>query len=364
MLLYMMNSSRRLPFWFLVFLCLTAVILAGCRSQPTSAPTAVGFAHDHLVYIGHEQQVQVYDVSRLDNLQLIATWAVPGPVRRIVTDGARAYVAHHPSVNSWSTETGPPDGGVQLVDVSRPRQPQIQGYFRTRSGAEDVVLQGHVVYVIDWDGVYAVDWRNPAHPQETSNLPQRSNSLEVDGDLLLGGWGNCSIRTGFCSGGLWLADISQRQKPRLLAEIPSEQDPVYSVGLLPTAAHRYAVMAGRGLWVVDVTNPAAPREVARQTVADGFYYSRVVVKENYAILTTDAHIRVYEMSRPEAPRLVGQMDWPSPPLDMMLAGNGRHLYLASWDGLAVIDVSDPQRPFLAAATYANPIPPPAPTASP
>jgi hypothetical protein len=362
MLLFMMNSSTRLPYELLVSWCLTAVILAGCRSQP--APTAAGFAHDHLVYIGHEQQVQVYDVSRLDNVQLIATWEVPGPVRRIVTDGARVYVAHHPSVNSWSTEIGPPDGGVQLVDVSRPRQPQIQAYFRTHSGAEDVVLQGNIVYVADWEGVYAVDWRNPTHPQEMASLPQLSNSLEVDGNLLLGGWGNCSFRTGFCSGGLWLADISQPQKPQLLAEIPFEQNPGYNVALLPMAARRYALVAGRGLWVVDVTNPAAPQEVSRQEVVDGFYHSRVVVKETYAILITDAHIRVYDVSRPEAPQLIGQMDWSSPPLDVMLAGNGRHLYLASWDGLAVIDVSDPQRPFLAAATYANPISPPASTAIP
>lgn len=342
---------------------LTTIIFTACRSQPAPEFPAGAFGHDHYVYIGNEYQVQVYDVSRADDLRLIASWDVPGRVRRIVTDGSKAYVIHRPSSDSWLSETTPADGGVQLVDISQPDRPQIQGYFHDRSGAEDLFLHGKLVYVADWEGLYVVEWSVPDKPRELINLSQRSGSIEVDGALLLGVWGGCGMRSGPCTGGLWLVDISQPQKPLFLGEISSEQSPAYDIALLKTPTNQYALVAGRGLWVVDISNPALPQEVVFQEVTDGFYHSRIVVKEHYAILASDANIRVYDMSQPEKPLLIGQMEWYSPPLDMMLASDGYHVYVATWDGLSIVDVRDPQRPFLVASNH-TPILPPMPTLAP
>ncbi len=343
---------------------LLGLLLAACRPQPTPEPATGDFGYGRYVYIGHENQVQVYDVSTPENPRLITTWETAGRVRRIVTNGHRAYVAHWPSEESWDSAAGPPDGGVQLVDISRPHQPQIEGYFRTRHLAEDLAVHGDLVYVSDWENLYALEWPTPNSPREVTSLPQGLVAIEAENNLLLGVWGGCSFRSGACQGRLWLADIGDLQTPVFLGEFVPELRPGYDVALLKTATHRYALVAGHGLWVVDITNPAAPQEVAYQEATDGFYHSQLVVKDSIAIMASDTNIRVYDVSQPERPLLVGQMDWHSPPVDMMWGNNDHHLYVATWDGLAIVDVGDPQRPFLVTSVPNTPIPPPQPTATP
>lgn len=343
---------------------LLGLLLAACRPQPASELTTGGFGYGHYVYIGHENQVQVYDVSTPENPQFIIAWETPGRVRRIVTDGQRAYVVHWPAETGEMGSVGPPDGGVQLVDIRRPQQPQIEGYFTTRQLAEDLAVHGTLVYASDWENLYTLEWPTPDSPREVTSLPQGLGAVEVEDNLLLGVWGSCSFRSGACEGGLWLADISESQMPVFLGEFVPELRPGYDVALMKTAAHRYALVAGHGLWVVDITDPAAPQEVAYQKVTDGFYHSQLVVKENIAIMASDSNIRVYDVSQPERPLLVGQMEWYSPPVDMMWGNNDHHVYVATWDGLAIVDVHDPQRPFLVASAPNTPIPPPQPTVTP
>lgn len=340
------------------------VLLTACRAEPAPKSATGGFGRQQYVYIGQEQQVHVYDVSQLDAPQLVTTWETPGRVRRIVTDGHRAYVVHWPSEESWDGAAGPPDGGVQLVDVSRPGQPQVMGYFTTHNLAEDLVVHDDVIYTSDWEYLYTLQWQSPQRVQEVSRLPQGLVALDVDEELLLGVWGGCSFRSGACQGGLWLADVRERQTPVFLGEFVPEQRPGYDVALLKTAGRRYALVAGHGLWVVDVTDPASPQEIAFAEIPDGFYQARIVVKDHIAVLASDAYIRVYDVSRPAHPLLVGQMAWVSPPLDMMWADNGEQVYLATWDGLSIVDVRDPQRPFLVASSANDPISLPMPTATP
>lgn len=351
--------------WVFLTCVATAWLPAACRLQPAPELFSRGFGRGHTVYIGQDRQVQVYDVSRPDELRLITTWETPGRVRRIVTDGHRVYVVHWPSEESWDSNTGPPDGGVQLVNVSRPNEPRIEGYFTTHNLAEDVAVHGDVIFTSDWEHLYTVQWDTPQRPQEMSRLPQGSAALEVDENLLFGVWGGCSFRSGACQGGLWLADVSgEQQTPVSLSSFISELRPGYDVALLKTAGRQYALVAGRGLWVVDITDLTIPQEVAYVATTDGYYHARIVVKENIAVLASDAHIRVYDVSQPERPLEVGQMAWGSPPVDMMWANDGERVYLATWDGLSLVDVSDPQRPFLIASTPDVPIPPPQPTVTP
>ncbi|HRQ38224.1 MAG TPA: hypothetical protein PLD25_09950 [Chloroflexota bacterium] len=338
--------------------------LSACRFQ--SAPEFANgrFEHDHYVYIGQEHRVQIYDIADPDNLHLVATWETPGRVRRIITDGNTAYVVHWPAEESWG-DTGPTDGGIQLVNVRQPTKPRIEGYFTTHTLAEDLVVHGDVIYASDWENVYTLQHLTPQSLQEVTRLPQGLAAMEMNENLLLGVWGGCSFRSGACQGGLWLADVSgERQTPVFLGEFIPEQRPGYDVALLKTATHRYALVAGHGLWVVDVSNPTAPQEVAFAEIPDGFYHSRLAVKDNTVILASDTAIRVYDVSQPERPLLVGQMAWHSPPLDLMWAVEDDLVYVATWDGLAVVDVSDRQRPFLLSATPDVPIPPPQPTTTP
>ncbi|MBX3059585.1 MAG: hypothetical protein KF770_24300 [Anaerolineae bacterium] len=352
--------SRRV----IVLVCILFVwCLAACRPQP-AAESGTGFGYGRTVFIAHENQVQMYDVATPENPQLITTWETPGRVRRIVTDGQRAYVIHWPSEESWDSATGPRDGGVQLVNIRQPQRPQIEGYFTTRHLAEDLTVQGDLVYVSDWENVYAVEWPTPNAPREVTSLPQGLGAVAVEDNLLLGVWGSCSFRSGACAGGLWLADIGEPQAPLFLGQFTPELRPGYDVALLKTDTHRYALVAGHGLWVVDITDPAAPQEVAYQETTDGFHHARLVVKGHTAVMVSDAHIRVYDVSQPGNPLLVGQMDWHSPPLDMMWASDGDYLYVSTWDGLAIVDVSDRQRPFLVTTTAHTPIPPPQPTVTP
>src|SRR6185503_1216661 len=105
---------------------------------------------------------------------------------------------------------------------------------------------------------------------------------------------------------------------------------------------KVAYVAGqRGLQVIDVSNPAAPRLLGGFQLDGGA--GAIAVSESFAYLTWGGSgFAVFDVSDPTAPSLLGTTS-------MAHAGklevSGAFVYVASWDsGLQIVDVSNPRYP--------------------
>lgn len=337
------------------------VLLGGCGARGPAGDA--GFVADGYAYVPQERQVLVVDVRKPAAPRQVAAWEVPGPVEHVVVADGIAYVIHRPSAESWDANAGPVDGGVQIVDVDRPRSPRVRGLFHTPAVATDVAVAGRhagdeLLYVSDWAGVRTVALRRGREPREVASSDAGMSALELAGERLIGVRGSCSVRTGACSGALWLADVTDAQAPVALATVASEDVPGYDVAV----AGDYAYVGGRGIWVVALAG-ATPAVVETLPLRLGAHRAFVEATPSHVYLVTH-RLQVFEGAGTPELREVAAIDLPEGLWVHDAALQGERLYVAAEQGLFIYDVGDPADPVLAGSLRTGGPLSPSPTPTP
>lgn len=216
--------------------------------------------------------------------------------------------------------------------------PQLIGRWEA-DYVTDVKAEGNYAYALSRDGFSVIDIRDPASPQTVGRLAgEFGGSVALAGSLAYAGYRQ----------GLGVIDISTPTNPRL-------------IGSLATSGPAVVVVAGSvvyladwigGFRVVDVSNSAQPKQIARLTTpkpAEG-----LAVSGQYAYLSVgESGLWVIDIGNPAQPRRVGQISVSQPSsLNFFLdvAVSGRFVFAAEFGnalfggGMNVVDVSDPTRP--------------------
>jgi hypothetical protein len=143
-------------------------------------------------------------------------------------------------------------------------------------------------------------------------------------------------------------EVGHYQVDGYLLGLAAAEPYAYLVGVAETdeGQNRLRSPATAKLWVMDLSKPAAPREVSSLRLskpASGAAWD-VAVVGNYAYVAASPHgLQVVDVSNPAAPKLVGSCDTPALPEAVAAAGHhafvtvGRH-------GLRIFDVSNPAAP--------------------
>jgi hypothetical protein len=352
------RSMLRLLLVSTILVVLTVIVGCGRESVlPGSRPQAFGFVQGDYAYVPHETQVFVIDIARPSEPKTVAAWDTPGKVQKVVLAEHYAFVVHSPSAESWNSATGPPDGGVQIVDITDPLRPEPRGLYRTPDLAEDIALKGDTAFVADWSGLRIVDISDTGNPQEISSITEGMSSIKAIGDRLFGSWGGCSIR-GWCSGGFWLADATAPAQPIEIGTVKPDDLPGYDLAI----SGDYAYVGGMGVWLVDMADPSQPSFAGHYTLPEGAYRAEVEATDRHLYLSS-GDLRVLDLSETPTLREIAYLDLPSTlVLDMALRDG--YIYLAADGGLYVIDVDDPYQPRLAGQVDTSPIPGPMPSPTP
>ncbi len=154
------------------------------------------------------------------------------------------------------------------------------------------------------------------------------------------GFGRLRLRGGLATAGLRVVDVSNPAQPR---EVGFYDTPGSAQGVAVSGAYAYVADDGAGLRVVDVSNPAQPREV-------GFYDTPgwaegVAVSGAYAYVADyGAGLRVVDVSNPAQPREVGFYDTPGYAEGVAVSGSYAYVADGYYGGLRVVDVSNPAQP--------------------
>ena len=145
--------------------------------------------------------LHIVDVSDPADPRRVGTFDTLLDPRRFAVAGTLVYVAAGVE-------------GLKVIDLEDPSAPRLVAEFDTPGAATDVKLAGSLAYVADDDALLVFDVGDPAHPIVIGSLYGEERSvtgLAIAGPRL--------VATD-ARGGLQLIDISDPARPRSIARVP------------------------------------------------------------------------------------------------------------------------------------------------
>ena len=331
------------------------------------------YVQGNLVFLADERAgLRIIDIAHPDSPEEVGAFATRQFTQDVFVQGDRAFVVDG-------------DGGIRVLNISVPASPRPIGSFviaGNRSG-EQVFVQGNLALLVgSWD-LRVIDISNLVAPKEvgfTTTQPHFIRDVFVHEDLAFLA----------DAGGFRAVDISDPTLPKTAGSMRTPER-IFSVGIQGTHAYVAAGRAGlrvvdttdisapievghldtggtvvdvavhgqhafivegdelpgptsaeQGLRVIDISNPALPREVG-SLFTPGQARS-IVVRGDIAFIADGTEgLRVIDISSPTSPREIGSQNTPGSAVDLFIEGN--HAYVADGeDGLRIIDISNPASP--------------------
>lgn len=215
----------------------------GTRSGAAPAAAALGPVRDILVvgetaYALTAEGLALVDLRTPAEPKVMTTVLLGNGARRLAVSGTRAYVACG-------------DNGLKVVDLSKPRTPQILGTYAPDTGGVDLVAaEGELVLAgLGPLGVAVLDVAQPSAPAERKRLASLKNPREL---ALSGRWGYV------LGDKLTVLDVSKPVETKVATTFDPKEK-----GLALALAGKRALLAGaRQTVLLDLTSPEKPARVA------------------------------------------------------------------------------------------------------
>ena len=237
------------------------------------------------------------------------------PANDVAIAGNHAYVAE----GAWVVPGGVA-AALQIIDITSPGSPTPVGGVGLPHYGNAVAVDGSIAFVADQlSGLVVIDVSDPALPSITARLAV-GPAVEVDIHGILAYVGT--------EGGLVIIDVSDPASPR---EIGRLQASAYSVAIEGNIA---CVAGHRSMSTVDIEDPENPVILGTLDLPYSFSVD-IAVDQGYAYVTgAEFGMLVVDVSRLEAPRLVGQsrIEWGA--YDIAL--DREMLYIAGPFGLSIL----------------------------
>jgi len=263
----------------------------------------------------------IVDVSDPALSAIVGQVDTPGQGLRVAARGGYAYLA---------------DGtaGLQVIDISQPASPAVIGHTDTPGSALDVVVSGDHAYVADGSGgLQIVDIANPVAPEITgsADTPGLARRLAVFG-------GHAYVGVG--AGSLHVVDVRDPTSPTMVASLPAPEGVGGSCVGVAVSGGKVYVLNQPGswggfsvslLWVLDVTDPAAPSTIGSDLLSFGSA-TDIAVSDGYAYITrvptefgTHGWLQVVDVTNPSALAVVTTIPTRYFAVGVALAGSAAYI---------------------------------------
>ncbi|MCP4151612.1 MAG: hypothetical protein GY757_27965 [bacterium] len=251
------------------------------------------------------------------------------------------------------------DGSAEIlavVDVSEPTTPILAGTWELEipGGAiNDMALNGSYMYLVAGMTTFLVmDITNPVEPVELSSVEScyktsKHQNLFVSGNYVFVAsniWTQVPSEL-YCRYGLFVLDISNASNPRYVSYLKygdSSSFELMARGINVADGKAYMTTI-EGIWVTDISNPAAPETAGRY---ESIYGKQIVAAGNTLYVAGErAGLVILDASNPASLNLIGQYNTEGKVKRLEIAGD--YLYAAVYrEGLQVLDISNPSAPEL------------------
>jgi hypothetical protein len=236
--------------------------------------------------------------------------------------------------------------------------PQLAGHIPGIPSS--MTVAGGYAALVYWRGFELLDVSHPEAARQVAFLPLAHHPTDValDQDYAYLPYAECAdeLDANGCSRGLLIVDIADPTAPRVVSDFPIAGD-AYTAAVVDGIA----LIGGLSLSVVDVANPQAPDEIAKIEDLPAIMNIKVYTQpgpqgHRLAFVTCDLGVAVVDISDPTQPAVHGIYSRQALLRDMALylddSSGEEHpyLYLAvshrnDWEltyaGLVVLDASDP-----------------------
>ena len=213
--------------------------------------------------------------------RLLGTYDTRGRSRQVVTHGGYAFLANG-------------SGGLHIVDVSDPQQPQRAGVWYPHGKTAALAKYGPYVYLAaGGSGVTIVEVTSPIAPRLVASLPLRGNASDI---VIVPPY----AYVGTAQGRLYILDLTTPLQPRMLSQVEAG---AHVVDIAVVDGMAYLACLKQGVIIVDVHNPQHPRLLQRWPTGEAA--TGIAVHEQHAYVAAGG-LEVLDMRRPEAPALVAR----------------------------------------------------------
>lgn len=201
--------------------------------------------------------------------------------RAIWVEGHHAYV-------------GADSDGLHVIDVTDPRAPVEVGQLALPGArVSSVAVAGDHAYLAAGDaGLCIVDVSDPRSPRQVATQAMPGSAL----------WAR--VRGGHAyvadpAGGVVVVDVAEPAAPRIVATVAAPRDGFRPVGIALAGHHAFVAADEAGLWVIDVAKPTEPRIVGWLERLGRA--SRLHVEGNDAFVVNGKGLFRVDVSEPAAP---------------------------------------------------------------
>jgi len=231
-----------------------------------------------------------------------------------------------------------------VLDITDPAQPQsLVGPLENQQFdfANWAQVQGQRLFVSDRNGLHTFSLSDSLYPTLLWRYPIVHTIMDAydisvqNGFLYLG--------TDLLNNSLYAFDLRDLSNPALSGPFA----PPIATNSLAAGNYLYLALGPSGLSVMDISQPAAPVEIARlddEIVTLGGDLNRplAAISETLYLSVGYAGLAIVDISDPTAPRTLGLLDTGGGPFDMAAAFG--YLYVLTGDALNVVDISAPHAP--------------------
>lgn len=283
-------------------------------------------------YIGKGMRLVILDLTQPEAMPILgASQELPDIIQGVAAAGQYVYLAAG-------------GAGLRIFNVHKPDTPVQLGSLNTWANSVTLYEKDDKRYACLTDGdLRLVDVSDPENPLEIGQVltPGYAANAAVMGDFAY-------VADG--TKGLQVVDISQPAQPQLLGNLVL---PGYAYGVVvwrdETSGKTYAYLANGsdgGLRLVDVSDPAMPLETA--LILEKIDARDLALHEQRLLAAGgEAGLLIFDLSRPEAPIMLGRYDTNGYALGVTAAGASA--FVADGSGLLSIDFTDETDPKLTAS---------------
>ncbi|MDP8237850.1 MAG: choice-of-anchor D domain-containing protein [Candidatus Hatepunaea meridiana] len=249
--------------------------------------------------------LRIMDVSDPEDPEEVGNYNTAGWAEYVTIVDEYAYVAIYTA-------------GLCIIDISDPEHPDLVGSFDTQSAAHSVKVVGDYAFVADWNGLCVIDVSDPEDPHQVAYLNTNgcAYDITVAGDYAY---------IGDQMGGVVIIDISDPERPchAAIYDTPDWALCVYIVDDIAYVADRTS-----GLRLVDISDPEDPDQISVFDTPDWAHV--VTVRRNYAYLgDRNTGVHLIDVSDPEHPDEVASCDTPGWAVGIDVVG--RLIYLCDFE---------------------------------
>lgn len=344
-----------------------APTMVSSLDTPGYQSTDIAMSGNYVYLTDWEKGLHVIDVSNPLKPARISTFQTPGIAWHVVIDGQRAFV----------TNDSPAGNGLQILDISSPVSPTLVGSYNLQN--PNLTVAGNTLYLTHNEFLHVLDVTDPRSPREISKyaalgilvdvaasgtnvypvdiyyglhlidasnarLPVETGAYRLYKGVTAKVLGNLAylIGDGPDGDGLHIIDISDVFSPILVSTYAT-----FGYDLAVSGNYAYIAGLANGLRIIDVSHPAAPREVGS---LGGIYASRVAVTGQLALVTSGSEgLQLVDIANPASPAYIGV--YHAPGYVLQVAATGHYAYVTWQDfsggnymGITAIDVADASSP--------------------